>query len=42
MSNQRPTFKYFKDPQTHQRKFVLNEHYRNNECDHHAYTVTDR
>jgi hypothetical protein len=27
MSDQRPTFKYFKDPQSHQRKFVLNKHY---------------
>jgi hypothetical protein len=40
LSNQRPTFKYVKDPHSHQRKFVLNEHYRNNECVHHAYTVT--
>jgi hypothetical protein len=41
LSDQRPTFKFFQDHQSHQRKFVLNSHYRHRDCDHHAYTVTD-
>jgi hypothetical protein len=38
MSDQRPTFTFFHDHRSHQRKFVLNQH---RDCDHHAYTVTD-